>query len=66
MYEFESVVNYPWEFRVLSYGIEIATITQYSKYGITLHIYDDAMLVDGEAHDIEREFFEKVIKKEDM
>lgn len=66
MYEFERVVNYPWEFRVLSYGMEIATIIQHSKYGITLHIYDDAKLVDGEEHDIERAFFEQVIKKEDM
>lgn len=66
MYEFEHVVNYPWEFRVMSCGMEIATIIQHTKYGITLHIHDDARLVDGEAHDIEREFFEKVIKKEDM
>ena len=66
MYDFEHVVNYPWEFRVLSNGMEIATIIQHSRYGITLHINDDARLVDGEAQDIEREFFEKVIKKEDM
>lgn len=62
MYEFETVINYPWEYEVLHMGIAVGCLIQHSKYGVTFTAYEDSNVDFEEIKDIEREFFFKVIR----